>query len=449
MNMASNNKVSETITARKKVEVRNNRDAGVSLELQWARSRDNGNYRSDNQLEYEWNEDRYYWRALKGSDSQKAAWQWLISAAPDKATQSRAAGCAASALLHLPHIPELQSSSANAIVPTRSGYVVVDEVGNVTVHRPSRDHGLRYSIDCFYDPEADAPLFHEFLDSVLPDIDVRDVVQEFIGYTLTGSARYQIAQVWNGKGRNGKGTLVEIISALHHSVASVRLDALSGFGLQSLVGASLCVVDETPKRGVDEQLLKSLISGDFVSIDRKYKDPLIYRSTAKWLLCGNHTLKTSDASDGYWRRWQFVPFTVQIPESEIIPGLAEKIIETEMPGVLRWAIDGLIRLQRRGRLTPHAELPEAMRRAKAEARFSTDSVAAWAEERQPKVLDGQAQPKQAVYGDYRDWCSAHGSRPVGDSEFWTRLKSIIDGEIKCQRPRIRGKRISTCNVVFD
>lgn len=419
----------------------------ASLDLRWAYERDDGDHVTDGDIEYAWTADAY-WRALEPLESRRAAWRWLIKEAPDKASDSQAKACSAAALLHLSPVPgeALKEATGAALVPTRSGYVSVAEDGAVTVIPADRALGVRHVVACEYAPDASAPRFERFLAEVLPDEDVRAVVQEYIGYTLTRDTRYQVAQVWIGNGGNGKGTLSQIISALHERVASVKLENLEGFGLQPIIGASLIVVDETPQGKFADQTLKSLVSGDPVPIDRKHRDAITYRSPAKWVLCGNHTLKTSDSSDGFWRRWQYVPFTAKPKEGKAIPNLGRLIIRHELAGVLRWAIEGLSRLQKRGGF---GEMPEAIQAAKMEARRETDSVAAWVADREATTTPGvMAVAKDAVYADYRDYCQKNGANPTGAPQFWKRIGGLLP-DLEESRLRVKTDRIHAVNLVWS
>jgi putative DNA primase/helicase len=127
------------------------------------------------------------------------------------------------------------------------------------------------------------------------------LVQQYVGYTLIGDTRFQVAQWWFGSGANGKGFLARIVAALHRKVAAASIDDLGGFGSENLIDASLITVDETPKR-VDEQRLKTAISGDDLPINRKYLQPVTVKLRGKWLLRGNDKPALSDQTDGVWRR---------------------------------------------------------------------------------------------------------------------------------------------------
>lgn len=62
------------------------------------------------------------------------------------------------------------------------------------------------------------------------------------------------------------------------------------------------------------------------------------------------------------------PFAITIPESQRDPLLAQRVIVTELSGVLAWPLEGLVRLQLRGAFDP--ALPAATRAVLAKIRCS-------------------------------------------------------------------------------
>ena len=282
-----------------------------------------------------------------------------------------------------------------------------------------------------------------FLERVLPDPQVRTRVQEYVGYTLLADARYQRAQFWLGEGANGKGVLANIVQALHGRIAAMALDQLAGFHLSVLVGASLVYVDEVPRKPIDEQRLKSMIAGERIPVDRKYREPLSIHVRGKWLVLGNHLPAITDHSTGFWRRWDVVPFSVTIPERERDPLLAETIIRDELSGVLNWALDGLVRLQTRGAFDP--VLPAAMQAMLHEAKADTNSVVAWIDDHEVTLQSTCDTLKDNVYEQYRTWCSTNAMREVSVVQFWKRVREQFR-ELAESRVRYGQGQRRVCNV---
>jgi putative DNA primase/helicase len=364
-----------------------------------------GQYAHESGVLFQWT--GLYWRAVKEEDAETDSYRWLVRHKRSHASRENARKAVHAAILWSEKLPE---PTRDVVIPCSNGYVhVVD--GELQLLPPDASLGLQHTLMCEYDPAAVEPSrFMQFLRMILPDEAVRARVQEYVGYTLTADARYQRAQLWLGSGANGKGVLANIVQALHGRPESVQLDALDGFRLSVLIGASLIYSDETPRGRINEQLLKSLIAGERVQVDRKYRDPVSIHVRGKWLVLGNHLPTITDHSTGFWRRWDIVPFSVTISESERDPLLSQRIISTELSGVLVWALEGLMRLQKRGAFD--TMVPVAMSRLLHQAKSETNSVQAWYDDCAVSISSSQSTVKDEVYEHYRRWCDRHGLTPM-------------------------------------
>lgn len=389
-------------------------------------------------LLYRWSDA--HWNLVPQQEAERLAWQWLQMNCPEEATPRRAQSCVSAACLEVLSLPDTPREII--VIPTKTGYLHVDPEGKgISLRSPDPRMGVTYCLSCGYEQDARSPEFYRFIEEVLPDPEVRDLVQEYVGYSLLGDTRYQKAQWWIGSGANGKGTLAHIVSALHHRASSLSLDNLDGFRLVPLLDATLVYVDETPKR-IDEQRLKTLLSGDLISIDRKYRDPISFRPTAKWIVLGNDLPVITDQSDGFWRRWHIIPFPVSFPEEKQRPLLARQIIQNELSGVLNWALTGLMRLLERGHfLNPPQAVKDAIQKGKKE----TNSVLAWWEDAAPAVTAEPDTPKDEIYSAYREWTLKNGMSAVSSNKFWSRARQI---EPKIEEDRIQssGNRKRVVNL---
>ncbi|WP_296658537.1 phage/plasmid primase, P4 family [Paraburkholderia sp.] len=396
-----------------------------------------GQYAHESGVLFQWT--GLYWRAVKEEDAETDSYRWLVRHKRSHASRENARKAVHAAILWSEKLPE---PTRDVVIPCSNGYVhVVD--GELQLLPPDASLGLQHTLMCEYDPAAVEPSrFMQFLRMILPDEAVRARVQEYVGYTLTADARYQRAQLWLGSGANGKGVLANIVQALHGRPESVQLDALDGFRLSVLIGASLIYSDETPRGRINEQLLKSLIAGERVQVDRKYRDPVSIHVRGKWLVLGNHLPTITDHSTGFWRRWDIVPFSVTISESERDPLLSQRIISTELSGVLVWALEGLMRLQKRGAFD--TMVPVAMSRLLHQAKSETNSVQAWYDDCAVSISSSQSTVKDEVYEHYRRWCDRHGLTPMASPRFWTRMKELVPFEDFRRR---KGKsQIRMCNL---
>ncbi len=380
-----------------------------------------------------------HWVILDDETLKRDVYAFLVkNEDEDRATNNNVDNAIKATLLHLPLLaaPPLET----VVLPAMNGYIWI-EGGTVTLLPHDKSLGLCHCIKCDYTPGASAPArFLALLEEILPDPDVRSRVQEYAGYTFLPDARFQHAQFWIGSGANGKGTLANIIQAMHSRVASVQLNEMDGFNLANLPGAPMIYCDEAPQQKINEQLLKTIIAGELVNVKRKYLGSVDARITGKWLVLANHIPSITDQSAGFWRRWDIIPFEVTIPAARRDASLAKYVIQHELSGVLNWAIEGLLRLLARGRFNP--TLPVAVQAALREAKLETNSVAAWWEETSGEVLADAKTEKTKAYSYYADWSRAHGMSPVASPKFWKRIMEILGADLVMKK--VRGQRF--CNI---
>ena len=433
-------------TGKKKVEER-------TAEMSYAEElTKNNKFAVRDQMLHKWNDSCF--ELIDTDRSLRHALNWLDAHYPERANPQAAKSCIQAATLLVPAMPERDCT--RTIIPLKNAYLEVCPNGSIVRHAPDRSFGMTFALNIKlsgnagnYTLSALAPTSYlaRYLSSSVPDEDVRAYLQELMGDTLSPSTGLQLATLLKGGGRNGKSVLVKLMSSLHERPAAMRLNQLSGFNLMPLLGASLVVVDEVPKSGFDEQMLKCLISGEQVSIDRKCLAQVSYRPTAKWIICTNNDQKSRDNSNGFWRRLVVVPFTHQVPEDQVIPGLDRKIIDQEMHLLLDWCLQGLQRLIVRGKLPPE---PSAIHAAKHAAVLASDTVAAWIEHEGVQVSDDEChrKDKDDVFESYTSWCSRNRYRPLSSVNFWSRLRALVELAAD-QQLRVKGQRKRFVGLKFQ
>ncbi len=400
---------------------------GPSAEIAFSRMLDGNVVGQADGLLYEWVGS--HWQIVENMRAKKAA-HLLLDAFYAEGGSERKAMDAPKLAISAPGIFDIPTirrweEVGGAIIPCADVTLDISPKGEITVREPDKADGLRYCIAANWaDKDKPCPEFDRFIADVLPDPDVRRLVQQYVGYTLIGDTRYQAAQWWFGSGANGKGFLANIIAALHRKVSAADIADLGGFGAESLIDASLITVDETPKR-VDEQRIKTAISGDAMTINRKYLPPVTVRLTAKWLMRGNDKPSLSDQSDGLWRRLHIIEFTQKFEGNRRDDMLADRIVENELSGVMRWAVEGLVQLLNMGGFK---DIPESVQASKREMQVETDNVLGWWEDKDVRVCDAPRAPKDRAYQNYSLWCKDNGMMPLGAPRFWVRVKSLVERE---------------------
>lgn len=394
-----------------------------------------------------------HWQLQEFADMKRLAYEWLKKHFPDEAKATRAEQLVNAAMLDCRSLPQVCKRN---IVPTGSCYFEILSGGAIQALNPDRQLGMTYVVNAdigchqgtYVPPDLPSDsLFSRFLKSSLPSPDVVSIVQEFAGYSLLTTTKFQVGQLWFGSGRNGKSVLLEIVRALHAKTADMKLEALHGFALQPLFGATLACVSEAPRTGVHGEMLKAMIAGDSITIDRKYLEPVSYKPTAKWLMAANNIIRSADHSDGWWRRFHIIPWSVQIPESELIPDLAEQICEFELHLVLNWALQGVSRLLARGRFDTSSKV---LTNAKQQFIANSNPVVAWLSEIEP-VAHQVGMSKDEVFKEFCKWCDANNHRCPASNTFWENMHQQLKGSFqmdKRHQVRVSGKSVDFVRFAF-
>jgi putative DNA primase/helicase len=281
-----------------------------------------------------------------------------------------------------------------------------------------------------FDPEATAPTWEKFLNSVFPGTpQVVRFLQKAVGYSLTGDTREQALLFLHGNGANGKTTFIRTIQELMGDYAKqaapdllmMKYGTEHPTGLADLAGARVvvCIEAQEGKR-LAEALVKQMTGQDRMKGRRMREDYWEFSPTHKIWLVANHKPRIGGTDYAIWRRIRLIPFTVTFhpPESEEEPKqdplLAEKL-RAERSGILNWAIEGCLAWQREG-LVPPAEVQAAT----AAYREESDVIGMFLAER--CLIDPTERAKAGdLYRAYVEWCQANGERPVNQTVFGGKL----------------------------
>jgi len=415
---------------------------------------------SDAGTAYKWNS--LFWQYVHTEEGRSLVAQWLDQHHPDKASSSTAKNAWDFACDRLrQENPAPSVNHHQHIIPTLSGYLHLHTDGRIELSKPDPSLGVDYVIQAKlssqikegedYVPQPVSPqsLFGQFLDASLPDLSIRNVVQELCAQSLL-PMNYNIAGWFVGQGANGKGVMMEVIEAIHRQSCRLRLDRLAEkFSLEPLVGSSIVLVDEVANAKFDEELFKSLVAGNGVDVDRKYDKPLrSYRSHAKWIIASNNVPHIRDKSDGVWRRIVFIPWQVQIEEGKRIPDLDKKIIESELHIVLDWLLEGAVRIVKRGRFRSEDEMPAIIQAQKHTMRLESDSILAWIEDEGIHCSSSTETSNDEIYKAYRDWCEQTQRTAMGSEMFWKSLRARFPKMTTTnRRVGAKRKRYSTLSLI--
>jgi putative DNA primase/helicase len=163
-------------------------------------------------------------------------------------------------------------------------------------------------------------------------------------------------------------------------------------------------------------ILNQLVSGEMLSVNRKYRDPIEIIPRAKLAWAMNDLPRVGDANDGLFRRVKIVRFPkLNTPPD---PSVKERI-KAEGAGVLNWALAGLQRLRDRGRF----EIPASVTEAVEQFQKTNDVPALFVAECCVTGIDKEV-TATGLYDAYKGWCIDSGHKPQSSTSLaqdWKRL----------------------------
>ena len=207
------------------------------------------------------------------------------------------------------------------------------------------------------------------------------------------------------------------------NVSHVPLDQIgSEFRLEQLNGKLANIAAEMNRLDkVEEGVLKGLVTGDPLQVNRKFKAPITMRPTTKFIFGTNSLPPFVDRSIGIWRRLIPMPLYAQFT-GEVCDLQRTNRVLNELSGVFNWALEGARRLRQQGHFTEC----EVCGACLAEHRFHSDPIWQFVAEC-ATIGPNCSVVKRDLYDAYRHWCSDNGRQYVSSSEFGKQLVNSFKG----------------------
>lgn len=311
---------------------------------------------------------------------------------------------------------------ANGVIDLRTGVLA------------PHDPDLRLTKTTSTDYRKDAT--HADVDAVLDvaDEQVRDWLQVLFGYASTGHVSEDLMPVFDGRGSNGKTTLLGAVSAALGEYACPAPEKLlmSGSGdehptlFAELFGRRLITIEETAEGGsLRVEKMKALTGGSKITARFIARDYFTFDPTHLLIIATNHRPAVNSVEHATWRRLRLVPFPHRYEQPDrmrdgdrpVDRGLRLRLTRRQqreamlawiVAGAVRWFADGI------GSVSEVDDATDAWRN-------SEDVIHRFVEDR--LTFDAQAHTTlAALYDEYTEWCSNEG-RPAGSQkEFGKRFE---------------------------
>lgn len=307
-----------------------------------------------------------------------------------------------------------------------------------------------------FDPEAKAPRWERWLQQILPEPGVRDYLQRFIGYCLTGQVTERQFVILYGGGRNGKSLLINVLryilgpycGPMAPGLLMSRDNEAHPAEVADLFGLRLATSSETKLgRAFDEEQLKRMTGNEELKARLMRENFWSFFPTHKLLLAVNHRPRVRDVTESFWDRAALIPFNVRIAKEKVDKDLFQKL-KAEASGILAWMVRGCLEWQRRG-----LGMPPEIKQATDEYREAEDIVGRFLRE---CVEFGPTRAYVTTNGGLmkkmKEWCDglnlyAPGERTVAERLLSLGASRIVNIGSKKERGW-RGLRLRTSSEVL-
>ncbi len=298
----------------------------------------------------------------------------------------------------------------------------------------NKEDFITYQLPFKYDKEAKYPIFQQFLNTVLPQKELQNILAEYIGYIFVKNSVLKLEKVLllYGSGANGKSVLFEIIMALlgRHNVTNYSLHSLTSEQSKSRINLSNKLLNYASEINgkLESSIFKALASGEPVEADVLYKQSQIMTDYAKFIFNCNELPKEVENTNAFFRRFIILPFKVTIPPKEQDKNLSKKIIESELSGVFNWVLNGLERLLKQQDFSQSAIVENEILQYQKES----DSVLLFLDEKGYKPSHEHFRTLSEIYSEYKYYCQDNGYRLCSNKTVSVRLEK--SGFIKKRQP---------------
>lgn len=336
-------------------------------------------------------------------------------------------------------------SSKEPVLAFTNGVLRISTSGEVELLKHSPDSRVTLGYPFPWDPKAKCQRFEKMMEEHFDgDFDSKEKIlceQEFFGACLFGIATtYQKCLALPSDGGSGRSTLLETIEAAFPTGTVAHIDVKdlrSAERRTRLVGAKLNFSDEVPPDAfIESEDFKKVVTGNIITAEGKYRASFEYRPIAGHVF-PIQTSASAELTTAFFRRFIIIRYNKSFegdPKRDL--HLTKKIVSEELPGIVRYLVEGCARLRTQGEYTiPPSHLKEVQ-----QWRMESDNVMGFVgsacvrptfqEPKDNKKISGSPGRHDWAYADdvyksYRKWCEANGhNHPVASWRFGERLQKL-------------------------
>ena len=296
----------------------------------------------------------------------------------------------------------------------------------------SPDHLESIKINANYNPNASSHIADSFFDTVTTgNKDIETLLYEAIGYAMLKTNALQKGFILLGPvGRNGKSTYFDLVRSVlgQWNTESISFkDLSSNFRLSTLTGKLASLAGDVSAQPLsDTDLVKSITSGEPVTLEQKYKQSYSGELFSTMFFACNKLPKTPDTTEGFYRRWTIIPFLADLSKVSRVQGLkfASKLLSQDSIDYVAYrAVQAIVNVFN---TTEEFTEPIAVKRMMEKYRIENSTILSWfADELNNNTKKLEKMELRDAYVSYAAWCVGANRPKSGLTTFTNALKSDI------------------------
>lgn len=282
-----------------------------------------------------------------------------------------------------------------------------------------------------YKPNAECPRWLDFINDQWPDDpETMKELQKYIGYLLSGSTRHQKIGMFVGATGGGKGVMATIINRLVGSENTMagQIHAFTDkYFTSSMVDKKILFINEInepsarkiPSQAIDA--IKAISGCDEMVIRGMRAQPVKAVLPTRIIMICNEIPAFVDNSGAFRQRLLPFFFTKSFRNTKREDPLLVERLTMELPGIARWALDGLGYLENGEKLRP----PASSKKILDILKDSTTPLASFIDSCFNKVPPEASRISCGhLYDMYRDWSETENhSDPLPRNVFFRSLRT--------------------------
>lgn len=293
-------------------------------------------------------------------------------------------------------------------------------------HNPAYLSRIQLPID--YNPNAIPYSFLKYLSQCLPRTHDLYMVMEAFASCLLKTSKFEKAFMFIGGGSNGKSTFLETMMEVlgRENISNVSIHDLTTqrFTKAELEGKLANIYADVESNELKSTgVLKALISGDSILVERKNMHPFKMRNIAKMFFSANRFPEVLDQSNAMFRRFVIIDWFVTFDKDKDI-NLKSRLKESnELSGILNILVRLAHNLERRGKFKYNVDINKLRKswneRADPIRKFIEDSIV----QGENYEID-----KAALYEAYTKFCTEENAVLEDRSVLYAKIRSMTSME---------------------